>query len=508
MTTTRIKFSDLCQFTPRQREASRQLKNGKRFLLYGGALGGGKSFWLRWTLLRRLMEIYAKFGLERVTVMLASEDYPSLKDRQLQKIEFEFPAWVGRMCHDHKVYGRAFVLHEQYGGGAICFRNLDDPSKYQSAEFAAIGVDELTKNTYEVFTHLRSRLRWPGLPDNETWFIAGTNPGGIGHGWVKQFWIDRLFPDEWTQPVDFRPCFAFVQSKADDNPHLDAAYWSTLQTLPPNLRKAFRDGDWDIFVGQAFPQYSRQTHGFTWKGDIPHGAPLYSTFDWGYGKPFSWGWWYVDADGRVWRFAEWYGWSGTADEGLRMVDSEIAAEIVKREREMGIWGRPIIRLAGHDCWNRKPNYQGGGQGPSTAEEFVKAGIYLTKADSTREVKIRQFRERLRVPEDGELPMLMVSDGCEQFNRTIPNLKMDDRNVEDVDSHGEDHIYDEACQICMARPLRLDNREWKPVNPFAARLDALEKGSIGRDPAIEALKSHNPWHQAMEHPAEWRINTGE
>jgi len=491
--TTKIKFSELCQFAPRQKEASRQLKNGKRFLLYGGALGGGKSYWLRWVLLRRLLELYGKFKLEKVTVMLACEDYPSLKDRQLQKIGLEFPEWIGTLCQDHKTYGRSFVLKSQYGGGAICFRNLDDPSKYQSAEFAAIGVDELTKNTYETFTHLRSRLRWPGLPDCETWFLGGTNPGGVGHGWVKQFWIDQEFPEEWTTPVDFRPCFAFVPSKADDNPHLDAAYYATLQTLPPNLRKAFRDGDWDIFVGQAFPQYSRDTHGFEWDGKIPQDAPVYFTFDWGFGKPFSIGWWWVDADGRVWRFAEWYGWSGTADEGLRITDSEIAEGIQQREAQLGLADRKVIRLAGHDCWNKKPNYDGGGQGKSTAEVFTGYGILLIKADSSRGLKIRQFRERLRKNEN-ELPMLMVAKTCNQFNRTIPNLNMDKHNVEDVDTKGEDHIYDEACHICMARPLKMREPADKPQNRFAARLDQLAKvnGSFEN----QMNKELDPWGRAQ------------
>lgn len=450
---TEIPWSSLCKFTERQKQALDELRAGKRFLLYGGALGGGKSFWLRWVLLRRLLELYARFGLKNVPVMLACEDYPSLKDRQLQKIGMEFPDWLGVLREDHKLYGRSFVLKPEYGGGAICFRNLDDPAKYQSAEFAAIAVDELTKNPYEVFTHLRSRLRWPGLADSETWFLAGTNPGGPGHGWVKQFWIDKNLPEEWREPVDFSEFFAFVPSKADDNPHLDNAYWATLQTLPPNLRAAFRDGSWDIFVGQAFPQLTRETHSFTWYGKIPPGAPLYSTFDWGYGKPFSWGWWYVDADGRVWRFAEYYGWSGVPDSGLRMADSEIALEIIRREQELGLEGLPIIRLAGHDSWNKKPDYQGGGQGPSTAEVFAQHDLYLVKADPSRELKLRQFRERLRVKE-GELPMMMIADSCYAFWRTLPTLTMDEKHIEDIDTTAEDHVFDDCCQIAMARPLAL------------------------------------------------------
>jgi len=164
-------------------EAIRHLDSGKiKFLLYGGALGGGKSYFLRWYGVRRLMVLFMHFGIKQAVGMLACEDYPSLKDRQLSKISREFPAWMGKMHQDHRDYGRCFILHEKWGGGVLCFRNLDDPSKYASAEFAFILVDELTKNPYDVFTFLRTRLRWKGLTDVECQLIGATNPGSVGHG--------------------------------------------------------------------------------------------------------------------------------------------------------------------------------------------------------------------------------------------------------------------------------------------------------------------------------------
>lgn len=171
---------EIAKFHGRQKDAIAALKDHK-FVLYGGALGGGKSYLLRWYCIRRLMEL-AGYGFKNVTAMLACEDYPSLKDRQLSKIGIEFPQYLGKMHSDHKLHGRCFILEPEYGGGILCFRNLDDPSKYASAEFALICVDELTKNDLDVFTFLRTRLRWPKLPDPEAKFLAGTNPGGIGHG--------------------------------------------------------------------------------------------------------------------------------------------------------------------------------------------------------------------------------------------------------------------------------------------------------------------------------------
>lgn len=464
-----------------------------KFLLYGGALGGGKSYLLRWYALRRLMILNQHFGLDQPVGMLACEDYPSLKDRQLSKISREMPVWMGKLHQDNKDYGRCFILKKRWGGGVLCFRNLDDPSKYASAEFAFILVDELTKNEYDVFTFLRSRLRWPGLPDVEAQFVGGTNPGSIGHGWVKLLWIDKRFGDEWVKPIDYRSQFAFVPSLADDNPHLGQDYWAMLNTLPTNLREAFRYGRWDIFVGQAFPELTEGTHGVA-NLPIPRNAQIYMSYDWGFGAPFSIGWWWVDADNRLYRFAEWYGFDGQ-QEGLRMADSNVAEGIGRWERDLAerfklplqeFWVEPepgrkhlmslipsIMRFAGHDCFQRRPDVKGGGQGPSTAEVFSRYGIHLIKGDSTRHLKIRQFRERIRLRSDDGLPMLVAyKEQCPDFFRTVSNLIMDEHDIEDVDTTGEDHVYDEACHICMARPLSLEMPK-KRKSEWDRRIDELE-----------------------------------
>jgi len=426
----------MAHFTPRQMQAIRVIDSRiKKFILYGGAMGGGKSYFLRWVAVRLLMKFFQRYDLRNVTVMLACEDYTSLKDRQLSKIATEFPAWLGTNHTDHKAYGRCYILAQEYGGGIITFRNLDDPSKYASSEFAAILVDELTKNLMEVFNHLRTRLRWPGIPDIECIFLAGTNPGSIGHGWVKQFWMDHVFPPEFIEPVDYRPYFAYIPSRADDNPYLTQAYWDSLATLPDGLRKAFRDGDWNIFVGQAFPEFGPRH--VVKPMAVPKYAPIYMVFDWGYGHPFSVAWIWVDADGRGYVFAEWYGSTGAPDVGLRLVDSEIAEGIKQHEKDLGINERSITRIAGPDCWAKKPNYQGQGRGPSTMEVFSRHGLYLVKGDPTRELKIRQFRERLRVVGE-EMPMLVFYETCTEALRTIPVLVMDKNNIEDVDTKGEDH----------------------------------------------------------------------
>lgn len=481
---------DLAGFSDRQLDAIAAIDDPRyKYLLYGGALGGGKSYLLRWAAVRQLMKIAFTYGIKRPVGMIATENYPSLKDRQLQKISTEFPTWLGKSHGDHKDYGRCFILSPKFGGGVIAFRNLDDPSKYQSAEFVFIFVDELTKNPYEIFTFLRTRLRCPGVPDFELVFMGATNPGGVGHGWCKAFWVDGIFSDDWK---GFEDKFKYIPSKAVDNPHLTGDYYAILDTLPEALRKAFRDGDWNIFVGQAFSDFNKEIHVLPDDTPVPIGAPVYMTFDWGFGKPFSVGWWYVDNDGRIIRFDEWYGWNGTPNEGLRMVDSNIARGIIDREDEYAVGNhrRNFIRIAGNDIFQKKPDYKGGGQGKSTAEVMGEKPfkLFFNPGDSLRHLKIRQFRERLKVRSDGK-PMLYVYARCKQFIRTIPNLIMDDKTFEDIDTDGEDHVYDETCNLCMFRPIKPEI----PVTPDTdtdQRLKELEKTVENQYDEFERIQTND------------------
>lgn len=468
---------DIAKFTPRQMEACAAIDSGLyKFLLYGGALGGGKSYFLRWVSVRLLMGWFFEKGLREVKVMLCCEDYPQLKDRQIEKIEREFPSWLGKSYSDHKVYGRCYMLKPEYGGGVICFRNLDDASKYQSSEWAAALIDELTKNGYDTFTEIRKRLRWPGLSDDECLLIGATNPGGIGHNYCKSFWVDKTFPPEFKDPYDYSNKFCYIPAKAEDNPHLDAGYWAMLHTLPAHQRKAFREGSWDMFVGQAFMEWSR-THHVIDPVPVPQNRPIFMTFDWGFGAPFSIGWWWLDDDGRFYRFAEWYGWNGTPNVGVRLSDREIADGIKKREKAMGfnveqpvngvtMINPQITRLCDPTCFNKKPDYRGGGQGRSTAEEFKSEGLILRPGDPSRSLKFRQFHQRLHVPcdESGNVigvPMIQVYSTCIHFLRTLPNLIVNPNNPEDIDTDGEDHVYDEAALLCMARPMQLAGmNRWK------------------------------------------------
>lgn len=229
-----IKWSDLCKFFPKQQEALDATKKWK-FTLFGGSVGSGKSYWIRWSAVWWLMEYYAKYNIKGVRAGVFCEDYPSLNDRHLSKVKFEFPSWLGKF-NEAK---HEFTLAPEYGSGIIAFRNLDDPAKYLSVEFAVIAIDEINRNPKTTFDMLRSRHRWPGIKDVK--FLAGCNP--LGEAWVKNMWVKRLFPPDEKEQYEF----VYVPALPTDNPHLPVEYYKSLESLPENQRRAYLEGNWDAF---------------------------------------------------------------------------------------------------------------------------------------------------------------------------------------------------------------------------------------------------------------------
>lgn len=229
-----IKFSEMSNFFPKQQQALEATKRFK-FTLFGGSVGSGKSRWIRWACVYWLMKFYDKYNLEGIRAGLFCEDYPSLNDRHLSKVKYEFPDWLGTFNESRK----EFTLSKEYGSGVICFRNLDDPSKYLSVEFAIEAVDEVNRNPKATFDMLRSRLRWPGIPDTK--FFAGCNP--LGEAWVKNMWVKRMFPPDEKEQYEF----VYIPALPTDNPHLPKEYYASLESLPEMQRKAYLEGNWDAF---------------------------------------------------------------------------------------------------------------------------------------------------------------------------------------------------------------------------------------------------------------------
>lgn len=452
----RIKLSELSSpFTGRQTELWESCQTHP-FTLYGGARGGGKSFALRWIAIRLLLKWYATQGLRNVRVGIFCEDGPTLNERQVTKAYVEYPAWLGRWVMSP---WPEFRLHEKYGGGVVAFRNLDDPERYRSAEFAAVLVDELTRNSIETFNILRGSRRWPGIENPP--FVGATNPTGKGHTWCRDIWVDSTFQMDETQgllEVYGRESFKYVKATAYDNPHNAASYLRELESLPPRLRAAFLDGNWDVFEGQAFDEWNADYH------VVPNWRPPET--QWRYAMGMDWGWrhgWMglfaSGPDGDVecvweWYFGHVYAYQAAKDMAARLSQypkpEYIACDSIMWQ-ENGIEGGKT--LAEEFVRGLRDAYGSIENAPRLVQTVQGKGSRKVKFDLTHQYlawKPTFTKEGILAP--WARPKLRFHQKCTHAIRTIKALPVDpDKPEDDVDTTSEDHPYDGVTAYLMSRP---------------------------------------------------------
>jgi phage terminase large subunit len=442
MGSTYTRVSDLIKFTERQMQAWLAIFT-HRFILYGGARGGGKSRFLRWALLLLLIYWWGK-GHKRVIVGLFCATYPELRDRQISKISIEFPEWIGEIKETQE-FGLGFYVREKYGSGIIMLRNLDEPEKYKSAEFAAIGVDELTLILKKTFDTLRGSLRWPGI--GHTVFIGATNPDGVGNLWVRELWVERIFPKEME---GIKSQFIFIQSLPSDNPHLDKTYWEDLKSQPPEIQRAWVEGDWYVYIGQAFGSWRREKHVIR-PCEIADYWIRKTGTDWGFAKPFCNIWTAKNPDnGRVIFYREVYEAGLTDPRQAELIkNSEMPGEKIRK------------RYADPSMWTKESRTD---NPTSSYDVYAAHGVYLDKANNDRINGKRKIQRMLEPLPDG-LPGLLVFETCANWCRTFPSLTYDKTNYEDVDTKTEDHAYD-AGRYSLTDDVEQEKPKSKPqANPW-------------------------------------------
>lgn len=407
-----IDFFELANFQPKQMEAHERVMQA-RFILYGGAAGGGKSYFLRWEAIYQCMYIFQKYGIKNVRVGIFCEDYPALKERHLAKVQYEFPGWLGSLnMSEHE-----FRLAPEYGGGVIAFRNLDDPSKYVSAEFCSILVDELTKNDVKVFQFLVMRLRWADVETIDTKFIAASNPGGIGHGWVKEIWINkdyRNYPLLQRQPE----LVAYIKALYKDNKYVPEDYGDTLSMMgSEQLIKAYRDGSWDIFDGKFFTEFDRDVHVIDPYDDpltleLFNQLPIYCGLDYGFRAPSSV------------LFARY--WDG---EWIIFDEIYVKEKTYEELRDLIIAKHPTVELIFADpaIWAKKDS-------PTSGADKL-APLALRQAMNERVMGWTILREYFRTNR------IKIFSHCIHLIRTIPDMVHNEKRIEDLDTKGEDHAVD-------------------------------------------------------------------
>lgn len=438
---------------PRQTQFMRR---GEYEALYGGAAGGGKSDAL-------LAEALRQVHVPHYRAIIFRKTFPQLSELIDRSQAIYKPSFPGARYNEGKHVWRF------PSGAAVYFGNMTaerDRINYQGKRYDFVGFDELTHFTWPEYSYMFSRNR-PSGPGTRVYMRATTNPGGVGHGWVKERFVtaappmtpiespyDVVTPD--GKLIKLKRRRVFVPSTVFDNQRLldnDPMYLANLAMLPEAERNALLYGSWDSFDGQVFMEWRNDPKRYEdrlWTHvispfRIPKHWRVFRGFDWGYAKPFSVGWWAADEDGRMYRIAEYYGCTGTPNVGIKVEPAEIAREIKRIEGEdPNLKGRTITGIA-------DPAVMANNGGGSIADLMAKEHVYWSAGDHTRLAGKMQYHYRLAFDEDG-VPMMYVFHTCKHFIRTIPNLVYDQKHVEDVDTAGEDHIYDEARYVLMESPI--------------------------------------------------------
>ncbi len=424
--------------------------------LYGGAAGGGKSDAI-------VAEALRQVDNPNYRAIIFRKTFPQCRELILKSLR------IYKSAYPEAKYNSSAKCWTFPSGARIYFGsmpNKDSYLNYQGLSFSFIAFDELTHFTQEEYEYLMSRNRADG-PGLRVYMRATANPGGIGHGWVKERFITAGTPnepftvtssviDQHGNKTTVERTRIFIPSSVFDNKILmenDKNYVANLAMLPEARRKALLYGDWNSYEGQVFTEWrndsqSYQTRLWTHVIDpftIPRQWKRYRSFDFGYSRPFAVQWWAVDYDGRAYLYRQLYGCTERANTGLKLEPSQIARQIKSIERQLEA-GNTITGIADPAIWDESRGKDG-----TIISMFEREGIYFEKGKNDRLSGKMQCHYRMAFDDNG-IPMMYVFNTCKSFIRTLPNLVYDERNVEDINTELEDHDYDAMRYFFMANPI--------------------------------------------------------
>ena len=411
-----IWVSDLYKPFRRQREFH---KCGAKYRLFGGAAGPGKTKALLWEAIRQA-NIW-----RRVDTLLLRRTFPELETSLITYFRRDVPRWL------YKNYNEAKHVITWHNDSTTRFgysAGENDVYQYQGAEFLFIGVDELTLFTLGQWQFLTSRNRCavPGTTPN---MAAATNPGNIGHAWVKALWVDQRPAPGMDRPGQYDPAdYAFIRATIADNPLYrdDADYLKTLNALPRHMRQAFLEGDWNVFAGQYFDIFDVRRHtARAEKIGLEDWWPRWISIDWGYEHPSAVYWHTARPDGVIITYRELV--------QNHLSPKMLATAIVER-------GRPEEKFA---------------EVFLSPDAFAHHTSDLTIADQLGEV-LAEKRLPRPIPADDDrvggwmliYQMLqddrwLIADSCPRLIDCLPTLVRDPANVEDVQKMAGDDAADSA-----------------------------------------------------------------
>ena len=455
--------------------------------LYHGTRGPGKTDSL---LMAFAQHVGRGYG-EAWRGIIFRQSYPQLADVQAKSEK-----WFRRIFGGRAKFNSTKMQWKWDTGEVLLLRHMNRPEdywNYHGHEYPFIGWEELCNwSTDECFKSMFACCR-SSTPNVPKMIRATTNPYGVGHNWVKdryqltgQWWRTVIQMDPLDVEGRPEPPRAAIHGHIDENKILLAADPHYKQNIiasasNPAMAEAWLSGSWDIVTGGMFGDVWHPDVNIVEPFPIPDTWAITRAFDWGSSRPFSVGWWAESdgtdvrlADGRtistvrgdLYRVAEWYGWTGKPNEGLRMLATDVAKGIIEREINWG-WRSPThCRVKAGPADTSIFDAENGNCIATDMGKRVRIdgriykGIQWTRADKSsgsRRAGWEQMRvamknahpvfvervtgEKLFLPR--EKPGLFVFNTCRQFIRTVPNMPRSEKDPDDIDTDSEDHIGDES-----------------------------------------------------------------
>jgi phage terminase large subunit len=408
-----------------------------KYRLFGGAAGPGKTKALLWEAIRQANK------WPRVDTLLLRRTFPELEASLISQFRRDVPRWF------YQSYNEAKHIVTWHNGSTTRFgysASENDIYQYQGAEFLFIGVDELTLFTLGQWQFLTSRNRCPN-PRATPNMAGATNPGNIGHAWVKALWVERRPAPGMDRPGQYDPDdYAFIRATIADNPLYrdDADYLKTLDALPRHLRQAFLEGDWNVFAGQYFDIFDMRCHtGRAEQLGLEPWWPRWVSIDWGFEHPSAVYWHGAgrtgSGAGRALRPSEQAG----SEEGPGVVTYR---EFVQNHLSPGMLAQAIAeRSKGEKI----------GAVYLSPDAFARHSSESTIADQLGEVLERNGLPRPTPADDDRVGGWMliyqmlqegrwvIAENCVRLVECLPTLVRDPANVEDVQKMDGDDPADSA-----------------------------------------------------------------
>jgi len=409
-----------------------------KYTAYGGARGGGKS----WALRRKLVLMCLNYS--GLSVLLLRRTYPELRENHIRPLLAELSG-IARYTDTRKCF-------EFPNGSRINLGycdNEDDVNRYQGQEYDIIGFDEATHFSEYQFQTIKACLR--GANDHPKRIYLTCNPGGVGHGWVKRLFIERNYRNG-EKASDY----AFIPASVYDNDILlqkDPEYLERLESLPSELKRAWLYGDWNVFAGQFFPEFSENIHVVT-PFEVPRHWKRYCAIDYG-----------LDMLAAMFIAMSPEGEAFVYDEvhipGL--IVSEASKKILEKADGVGVF------IAPSDLWSRQKD-----SGKSIAELFSDNGVYLTKI-STERIEgwlcLKEWLCPVSYKDGTRGAKMRIFSGCVNIIRCLPLLLCDKNRPGDVSTepHSITHAPDALRYFAVSRPLRTREKTGKASIKLSEKL---------------------------------------